>query len=354
MTTAVELWQRGAAELAALYLAGGADPVATLESVLARVTAVNPSVNAIVTLDAQGARAAAMASRDRWARREALGPLDGVPLTVKDNLFVGGMRATWGSRLHADHVAPRDDVPVAALRAAGAVILGKTNTPELALSGSTDNLIFGPTGNPWDVAASPGGSSGGAVAALAGGMGPLALATDAGGSIRRPAGHAGVVGLKPGIGRVPRRHGFPPLAQDLQVVGPLARSVEDVRLMFGVIAVGNGSPGPLKGLRIAACASAGEAPVDLGVQDAFGQALMVLAALGHRIEPSDLPGTRAGGSPLWRRVVRGRRACRLRPSELGGTGDARHRRPGPGWAGHPGHGLPGTAGRGGRVPLAHG
>ncbi len=159
------LWRLTAAELTGRFAAGAATPDGALASVLERLEAVNGRLNAVVTLDLPGARAAAAAATARWRDGAALGALDGVPVTVKDNIFVGGLRATWGSLLYEHHVAPRDDLPVAALRAAGAVILGKTNTPELAMSGFTDNRVFGSTGNPWDPALSPGGSSGGAVAA---------------------------------------------------------------------------------------------------------------------------------------------------------------------------------------------
>jgi aspartyl-tRNA(Asn)/glutamyl-tRNA(Gln) amidotransferase subunit A len=205
-------WSETATELASLYRVGAATPTAMLESVLGRIEDVNPRINALVTLDVAGAREAAAAASQRWRNGTPLGSLDGVPLTVKDNLFVRGLRATWGSLLFAEHVAPQDDLPVARLRAAGAVIVGKTNTPELALAGYTDNRLFGATGNPWAPTLTPGGSSGGAVAGVSAGFGPLAVATDAGGSIRRPSGHTGVAGLKPGVGRVPRRYGFPPLA----------------------------------------------------------------------------------------------------------------------------------------------
>lgn len=222
---------------------------------------------------------------------QPLGPLDGVPASVKDNLFVGGLRATWGSLLFADVVAPRDDLAIAKLRAAGAVILGKTNTPELALSGYTDNRVFGPTGNPWAPDLSPGGSSGGAVAAVGSGCGPLALATDAGGSIRRPAGHAGVAGLKPGLGRVPRRYGFSALTHDLQVIGPIARSVADLRALFSVIA----APAPARPtegrrLRIGTFGTIGSTPVAPEVTAAFAASCAVLRDLGHHVEEI---------APLW-------------------------------------------------------
>ncbi len=286
--TDAPLWRQSAAELSAAYATGAATPEAALDSVLARLEQVNGTLNAVVTLDEAGARVAAQASARRWRDGAALGKLDGVPITVKDNLFVGGLRATWGSLLYADHMAPQDDLSVAALRAAGAVILGKTNTPELALSGHTDNRIFGSTGNPWNPARSAGGSSGGAVAAVAGGVGPIALATDAGGSTRRPAGLTGLLGLKPGVGRVPRRYGFPALAHDLQAIGTITRCVADLRAVFTAISAGPGLPVGERALRIAYFDSFPEAfggtQIDPAVTAAFEAGLAVLRGLGHRVE----------------------------------------------------------------------
>jgi len=286
-----DAWALTAAELAAAYATGAVTPEDALQSVLGRIEVVNPELNAVVTIDLAGARAAAMAAGARWRAGQSLGPLDGIPLTVKDNLFVGGVRATWGSALFADFIAPQDDLPVARLHAAGAVIVGKTNTPELSLSGYTDNLVFGSTGNPWAPALSPGGSSGGPVAAVASGMGPLALATDAGGSIRRPAGHTGLAGLKPGLGRVPRRFGFPPLAHDLQVIGPIARCVADLRIMFTIIApMRQSAASARRALRIGSFAAIGDAPVEPAVTAAFLAACDLLRAQGHDVMPI---------APLW-------------------------------------------------------
>ena len=291
MSGGESLWALTTAELIPLYRSGAADPEQALESVLLRIEQANPRLNAVVTLDLAGARRAAAEAAWRWRAGQPFGPLDGVPLTVKDNLFVQGVRATWGSRLFADFVPDRDDLPVAALRRAGAVIVGKTNTPELALSGYTDNLVFGATGNPWAPELSPGGSSGGAVAAVAAGCAPLALATDAGGSIRRPSGLAGVVGLKPGIGRVPRRFGFAPLAHDLQVIGPVGRSVADVRTVFATIAwPGHPTLAPARRLRIGTFGAFGDAPVDPAVAAAFAAGCAALRAIGHDVEPI---------APLW-------------------------------------------------------
>ena len=278
-----------AAELAALFERGEATPVQALDAVLARIEAVGGTLNAIVTLDLPGARAAAEAATRRRKDGKALGPLDGVPITVKDNLFVGGLRATWGSLLFAGHVAPQDDLPVAKLRAAGAVILGKTNTPELALSGYTDNKVFGATGNPWAPELSPGGSSGGAVACIGSGMGPIAIATDAGGSIRRPSAHGGVAGLKPGTGRVPRRHGFPPLAQDLQVIGPIARSVADLRAAFALMAMPAPARPAMGRLRIGVVGTIPGVPIEPAILEAFATACAALRGFGHTLEEIACP-----------------------------------------------------------------
>ena len=234
---ATDLSRLSAKDLAEGYARRSFSPVEVLESLLARIAQANGALNAIVTLDAAGARAAAAASGKRWRDGNALGPLDGVALTVKDNINVRGMRTTWGSRLYADFVPAVDDLPVARARAAGMVILGKTNVPEFTLHGFTDNAVFGTTRTPGDLRLTPGGSSGGAVAAVAAGMAPVALATDGGGSIRRPASHTGLVGFKPSRGRVARADGLPPILLDYEVAGVIARTTRDATLLMEAIAV---------------------------------------------------------------------------------------------------------------------
>ena len=188
-------WQSTVIELSALMARKALSPVELLEIYLARIERINPVLNAIVALDIDGARAAAQASEQRMMSGTRLGVLDGIPATIKDNLFAKGLPATWGSRLFDGFMPADDDRVVAYLRAAGAVIVGKTNTPELALASHTDNLVFGKTRNPWDTALTPGGSSGGAVAAIAAGPITWKSLASAGKPCRR--------GMRPVDGRSP-------------------------------------------------------------------------------------------------------------------------------------------------------
>ena len=202
---------------------------------LDRIREVNPSVNAVVSIDEERARAAAAEADERQARGEELGPLHGLPWAFKDTHEVGGWRTTYGSPLMADHVPDEDEEVVARIRRAGAVVLGRTNVPEFAAGSHTFNGVFGTTRNPYDLSRSAGGSSGGAAVALAAGMLPLAEGSDMGGSLRNPASFCNVVGLRPSPGRVPRW----PVEnawETTSVSGPMGRSVEDVALLLSVIA----------------------------------------------------------------------------------------------------------------------
>lgn len=302
MVSSSDLWRRSAAGLVDGYAKRCFTPVDAFEAVLARVAAVNDALNAIVTLDLAGARAQAEASALRWRSGAPLSPLDGVPLTVKDNLNVRDLRTTWGSRLYRDNVAAVDELPVARLRDAGMVILGKTNVPEFTVSGYTDNEMFGATRNPWNPELTPGGSSGGAVAAVAAGMGPVALATDGGGSIRRPASHAGLVALKPSRGRVARADGLPQILLDFEVVGPAARTVADVVAMMELLALPHPRdpasavfadrpwtlPAP-RAMRILYVPRFGGAPVDSQIARSVAGAARALADLGHTVIEGDAP-----------------------------------------------------------------
>jgi aspartyl-tRNA(Asn)/glutamyl-tRNA(Gln) amidotransferase subunit A len=229
-------WRLDAAAQSALLDAREITPLQLLDQSLARLDAFEPVLNAFTHVDRDGALAAAKAATARQAAGARLGPLDGIPVSVKDNIFVAGIPARWGSLLFRDHVPDRDDICVERLRAAGAVIIGKTTTPELAMSGRTDSRLSGITRSPWDPALTPGGSSGGASASVAAGVTTLAIGTDMGGSTRLPAAYTGLVGMRPSTGRIPRRFGFPATCIDFQVIGPFARTMRDLRLLYGVLA----------------------------------------------------------------------------------------------------------------------
>jgi Asp-tRNA(Asn)/Glu-tRNA(Gln) amidotransferase A subunit family amidase len=265
---------------------------------LERIHDLQPVLNAFtVVLDEQAlAQAEAADAAVRSGGR--LPPLLGVPVSVKDHIWMTGAPATNGSLALRDFVPTEDAVPVARLRAAGAVIVGKTNNPEFCYRGYTDNLVHGLTRNPWDLGRAPGGSSGGAGASVAAGCTSVALGTDGGGSIRIPASFCGVVGHKPTFGLVPKEPGFKGW-KTLSVDGPLARSVRDAALMLSVICGSAAAddmsyPGPppndyldavrtppdLRGMRIAWSADLGMLPVDADVRAAFTTALEVFAGLG--------------------------------------------------------------------------
>ena len=224
-----------AREVAASVLGGALSACEVAAAMNARIAALDPLLNAFVDHRPADVLEAASAVDARIAAGERP-PLAGVPFTVKDNLWLGGRPATFGSRLFEGFVAPRDSWCVARLRALGAVPLGVTACSEFACKGVTNTPLHGRTLNPWDTSRTPGGSSGGAVAAVAAGLGPLALATDAGGSTRRPAAHTGLVGMKPTLGYVPNPWGFDDPNHLLSVIGQVGRDVEDCALMLDVLA----------------------------------------------------------------------------------------------------------------------
>ncbi len=303
-----------ATALSSLFARGALSPVEALEAVLAQVARVNPRLNAIVQLDTDGARAAARASEARWRAGVPLSPLDGVALTVKDNITVAGLACAWGSPLFRGFIPPRDELPVARARAAGMLVLGKTNVPEFTLQGYTDNTVYGCTRNPWDTALTPGGSSGGAVAAVASGMAPLALGTDGGGSIRRPVSHAGLVGLKPSIGRVPRCDGLPAILLDFEQIGPIARTVADMVALLRLLVAPDERdaasatlppftvPARAPRLRVLYVPRFGSNPVDPEIAASVAAAARRLSDLGHHVEegaaPFDIDALNAAWGPV--------------------------------------------------------
>ncbi len=232
---ATDLCFTSAVELAELIRRRVLSPVEVTRAVLERIDRLNTRLGAYVMVHAERALGEARAAERAVMAGEPLGPLHGVPVSIKDNLWSAGDRTTFGSRLFAEFVAPEDAPSVAGLRAAGAIFVGRTNLPEFAWRGSTDNPLFGESRNPWDLTRTPGGSTGGGAAAVAAGLGPLALGSDGAGSIRIPASFCGLVGLKPTFGRVPMY----PAAGGNELVAhvcPLARTVRDVALMMNAIA----------------------------------------------------------------------------------------------------------------------
>jgi Asp-tRNA(Asn)/Glu-tRNA(Gln) amidotransferase A subunit family amidase len=226
-----EIADLSVAELAVQYRKGSLSPVEACNAVLARIAAREPELKAMYALDPEAARQAAQAAEARWRGGEALGPLDGVPVTIKENIATRGVPVPLGSAASELTPAAADAPPAARLREAGAVILGKTTMPDYGMLSSGLSSFHPLTRNPWDLSKNPGGSSAGAGAAGAAGYGPLHLGTDIGGSIRLPASWCGLVGLKPSFGRVPVD---PPYYG--RVAGPMTRRVEDAALLMSVLA----------------------------------------------------------------------------------------------------------------------
>jgi amidase len=277
-----------------------------LDHYLARVERLNPALNAVVTLDPEGARRTADSADAALARGEVVGPLHGVPMTIKDTYETAGMRTTCGVPAW-DRIPERDAEAVRRLRNAGAVIFGKTNTPTFAADWQTFNPIFGTTNNPWDTTRTTGGSSGGAAAALAAGLTAIELSSDIAGSIRLPSNWCGVCGHKPSWGIVPPRGHLPPppgavADSDLGVMGPMARDVADLELALDLLA---GPAGPaavgwrlqlpaarvstLRELRLAVWLDDPAYPVESEVHTVLETAVAALADAGVRLVDSPPP-----------------------------------------------------------------
>jgi aspartyl-tRNA(Asn)/glutamyl-tRNA(Gln) amidotransferase subunit A len=298
--TDAELAWLPALELAALIRRKAVSPVEVVEAVLRRIERLNPRLNAFCTVAAEEARDAAVAAEAAVMTGEALGPLHGVPVAVKDLVFTRRILTTGGSRLFADHVPEEDAVCVERLKGAGAIIIGKTATPEFGHKGVTDSPLFGITRNPWNPDLTPGGSSGGSGVAVAAGMGPLAVGTDGGGSIRVPAAFCGIYGLKPSFGRVPQFPGFRGW-ETLSHTGPMSRTVRDAALMLDVMAGPDdrdmhslpadpgvscleACEGGIAGLSVAWSPDLGHTRVDPEVADCCARAAETFEALGCHVE----------------------------------------------------------------------
>src|SRR3989454_3169267 len=293
-------------ELTDAYRRGGLTPTAVAEAYLARIDALDGRVGAYLTVVREQALAAARESELRWRAGKPLGPLDGVPVALKDVLCTRGVRTTCGSKMLEAFVPPYDATVVARLRAAGAVILGKTNMDEFAMGSSTEHSAFHPTRNPWDLARVPGGSSGGSAAAVAGGLAAGSFGSDTGGSIRQPAAFCGVVGMKPTYGRV-SRYGLVALASSLDQIGPFARDVRDAALLLRAIAGADPrdatcltapvpdyaaalAPG-VQGLRLGLPDEYFIEGMDAEVERTVRTAVDVLRGLGATVERISLPAT---------------------------------------------------------------
>ena len=308
-----ELTSLTATKLAELIRTRAISPVEVVTAYLQRIERVNPSLNAIVTL-APDALDRAREAEKTVMRGDEVGPLHGVPLTIKDTIETQGLRTTSGSRIRQNFIPHRDATVVARLKSAGAIILGKTNTPEMAIPYETDNPVFGRTNHPDDISRTPGGSSGGEAAAIAAGLSPAGIGSDLSGSIRVPAHFCGIVGLKPTTGRVPMDGHIPtaPLPLSLGAcIGPMARRVEDLSLLFSVIAdplaPANHQPvsapdlssgNNLGGLRAGWYVNDGTAPV---TEETSAAVKAVVAALGNAGAETfaAAPPAVSEGSQLW-------------------------------------------------------
>jgi amidase len=328
-----------AVELRRLLEAGTISVQDLVVSVLDRVSAVNGPLNAIVAQRAEAAMAEAMAADQ--GRSEPRPPLWGIPCTVKDLTETADLPTTYGSRAFAGHRSGFDAEIVSRIRRAGAIIVGKTNSPEFGLRPTTENLLYGPTRNPWNLAHNPGGSSGGSAAAVAAGMGPLSQGTDGGGSIRNPASCCRLVGLKPTRGRVPAAPASYEVWAGLSTDGPIARTVRDVALLLDVIAgpvlgepYGLPSPStsfesacdrPPRSMRVAFTVAPPHGEVHPAIVEVVRGAAGVLEDMGHQVSEAapDLSGLRdafktiiAGNAPTLVDGMDPARLTELEPSTL--------------------------------------
>ena len=298
----VQTAQAVARDLLAALRGGEVSSRELLELFLGRIEAADAALNAVVTLDAERARRLAGEADDALARGDTTGALHGLPITIKDTIETEGLRTTAGAPWLAGHVPDRDAAAVARLKAAGAIVFGKTNCPLYGGDAQSENVVFGTTGNPWALDRSPGGSSGGSAAALAAGQTALELGSDIGGSVRNPAHYCGIYGHKPSFGIIPTRGHIPPppgalSPVDLAVVGPLGRAAEDLALALDVLAGPGEADGtawrlelpPARGraladYRVAVWLEDPACPVESAVGDVLSNAIDALAGAGAAVD----------------------------------------------------------------------
>ena len=291
-------------------------PVELVEAHLRKIKKLNPVLNAFVQVDAEGAFRQAREAEVAVRRGAKLGALHGVPVSIKISIEVAGFRCEAGTKLRQGTVASQDAPLVSRLRDAGAIILGTTNTPELLMAWETDNLLYGRTNNPWDLTRTPGGSSGGEAAAIASGMSAAGVGSDGGGSIRMPAHFSGICGLKPTPGRIPATGHFPnsvgPFAL-IGVVGPMARKVQDLKLLFEVMQgpdIGDPSAvsvpvrwpdrDELKKVPIGYFEDDGRTPVTADTRAAVRTAAEALTRAGFQVEPFRPDGLELARQLWWK------------------------------------------------------
>jgi Asp-tRNA(Asn)/Glu-tRNA(Gln) amidotransferase A subunit family amidase len=315
-------------------------PVELVEAHLAQIEKLNPKLNAFVQLDAERARRAALDAENavihEKTQKTPLGPLHGVPISIKSSISVAGLRCEAGTRLRRGFVARQDAPLVARLKNAGAIVLGVTNTPELLMAWETDNLLYGRTNSPWDLERTPGGSSGGEAAAIAAGMSAGGVGSDGGGSIRVPAHFSGICGLKPTPGRIPATGHFPVSAGPfalIGVVGPMARTVADLKVLFEVmqgpdVADTCSAPVPMqwlsddeiRKLRIGYFEDDGRTPVTPEIRAAVHTAAEALLRAGFQVEPFQPAGLEEARR-LWHKFFVTAGGMLLRPMFKGREAD---------------------------------
>lgn len=299
--TMTDLHLSSATKLTELMRTRQVSPVEVVSAFLKRIDELNPKLNAIVTI-AGDAIERARHAETAIARGDVLGSLHGLPVTVKDTIDTAGLRTTSGSAVRADRIPDRDAPAVARLKAAGAIILAKTNTAELAMDYNGDNPIFLRANNPFDLARTPGGSSAGDAAAIATCMSPAGIGSDLAGSVRIPAHFCGIAGLKPGVARIPADGQFPPAAGAYSLgsaIGPIARNISDLQLLFRVLAASESKPPQrMAGVRVAWYTADLVSPVTEETRRAVEAAAGALAAAGLKIKETRPPGVEQGHE-LW-------------------------------------------------------